>query len=83
VIAATTPDAEVADMLAGRAAAILAGGHTHVQLLRRQGELLIVNPGSVGLPGVGPGGSRLPVKRQARWADEAEWWLGKWADDAG
>jgi predicted phosphodiesterase len=118
VIAATTPDAEVADMLAGHSAAILAGGHTHVQLLRRQGELQIVNAGSVGLPGVGPGGPRLSVNRQVRWAEyavlevgwaqqrielrrvpldvatmrealrrsgmpEAEWWLGKWADDAG
>ena len=71
VLAATTPDEEVDAMLAGRAPAILAGGHTHVQLVRRHGELLIVNPGSVGLPGVGPGGPRLPVNRGARWAEYA------------
>jgi predicted phosphodiesterase len=32
------------------AASIVAGGHTHVQLLRRSGDRLLVNPGSVGLP---------------------------------
>jgi hypothetical protein len=29
---------------------VLAGGHTHLQLLRRHGGRLLVNPGSVGLP---------------------------------
>jgi predicted phosphodiesterase len=69
VIAATTPDAEVAAMLGGREAAILAGGHTHVQLLRRYGESVIVNVGSVGLPGTGPGTPDLPVNRRVRWAE--------------
>lgn len=29
---------------------MLAGGHTHTQMLRRYRDMLIVNPGSVGLP---------------------------------
>lgn len=37
-------------MLAGHPASIYAGGHTHLQLLRRLPEALYLNPGSVGLP---------------------------------
>ena len=47
---ATTPPELVDEMLAGRRAAVLAGGHTHVQMLRQHRGMLIVNPGSVGLP---------------------------------
>jgi putative phosphoesterase len=49
-IQATTPDEELANMLAGSEPAFLAAGHTHVQLARQHGSTLIVNPGSVGLP---------------------------------
>ena len=49
-IFATTPDAELEEMLAGREALVLAGGHTHFQLVRRFGESLLVNPGSIGMP---------------------------------
>ena len=49
-IRATTPDGELAEMLAGTEPAFLAAGHTHVQLARQHGATLIVNPGSVGLP---------------------------------
>jgi putative phosphoesterase len=49
-IFATTPDSDVGEMLDGVRAPVLAAGHTHVQLHRRHGETLIVNPGSVGLP---------------------------------
>jgi predicted phosphodiesterase len=69
VIAATTPEAEIRAMLGGREAAIMVGGHTHVQLLRRYGESVIVNVGSVGLPGTGPGTPDLPVNREVRWAE--------------
>lgn len=71
VIAATTPDAEIARMLAGQRADVLAGGHTHTQLLRRHGDTVIVNPGSVGLPGVNPGTPDLPLNRRVRWAEYA------------
>ena len=49
-IHATTPDGELAEMLAGTEPAFLAAGHTHVQLARQHGATLIVNPGSVGQP---------------------------------
>ena len=71
VIAATTPDADLETMLAGYPATIVAGGHTHIQLLRRHGATRLINPGSVGLPGVGPGDPRLPVNQQVCWAEYA------------
>ena len=37
-------------MLDGRAATVLAGGHTHLQMLRQHRGMFIVNPGSVGMP---------------------------------
>jgi predicted phosphodiesterase len=49
-IHATTSDEEVAQMFNGTRPAVLAAGHTHVQLARLHGSTLIVNPGSVGLP---------------------------------
>ena len=49
-IYATTPDARLAEMLDGDRPAVLAAGHTHVQLVRQHRSTLIVNPGSVGLP---------------------------------
>jgi putative phosphoesterase len=49
-ISATTPDAEVKEMLGELNHPIFAGGHTHLQMLRRYSSKLIVNPGSVGLP---------------------------------
>lgn len=45
---ATTPDLEVEAMLAGRAATVMAGGHTHEQMLRRYKNVTLVNAGSVG-----------------------------------
>jgi putative phosphoesterase len=71
VVAATTSVAELQTMLAGYEADVLAGGHTHIQLLRRFGQRHIVNPGSVGLPGVGPGGPALPVNERVDWAEYA------------
>lgn len=50
LIFATTPDDELEAMFAGTDAAILVGGHTHLQLLRRLPSALLVNPGSVGQP---------------------------------
>jgi putative phosphoesterase len=49
LLAETTP--EVLDrMLAGHHATVMAGGHTHVQMLRQHRGALLVNPGSVGMP---------------------------------
>jgi predicted phosphodiesterase len=71
VIAATTPTVELQAVLAGHQADVFAGGHTHVQLLRRHSQAHVVNPGSVGLPGVGPGGPDLPVNERVDWAEYA------------
>jgi predicted phosphodiesterase len=49
-ILATTPDDELERMLAGCRATVVAGGHTHTQMLRRFRETTVINPGSVGLP---------------------------------
>jgi putative phosphoesterase len=65
-IFATTPDEELEQMLAGREATVFAGGHTHFQLLRRFGESVVVNPGSVGQPFRRP---RRGVMRIAPWAE--------------
>jgi putative phosphoesterase len=49
-IFATTPDEELEDLFAGNDATLYVGGHTHLQLLRRFGSSIVVNPGSVGQP---------------------------------
>jgi predicted phosphodiesterase len=49
IINATTPDDELGGMIAGRDATIIAGGHTHIRMLRAYRGREIVNPGSVGL----------------------------------
>lgn len=47
---AETPDERLAEMIGPLTAVALASGHTHFPMLRRLGQLTIVNPGSVGLP---------------------------------
>jgi putative phosphoesterase len=47
---ATTPPDELDELLAGASATVMAGGHTHVQMLRQHRGALLVNPGSVGMP---------------------------------
>ena len=49
VITVETPAAELEQYQAGLQARLLAGGHTHTQMLRRCGEYTWINPGSVGL----------------------------------
>ena len=49
-ITATTPPEELDEMLAGADHSVLAGGHTHVPMVRRHRSRTIINPGSVGLP---------------------------------
>ncbi len=61
----TTPDEEVERMLGASRAPLMASGHTHFQMVRRHGEGLIVNPGSVGLPFARP----EPVMRISSWAE--------------
>lgn len=68
VIVATTPDDDLARMLAGTRATLYAGGHTHISLVRRYDAARIVNPGSAGLPGIGAIG---PYNCGVRWAEYA------------
>jgi putative phosphoesterase len=69
VILATTTDDVVDAALGESRASMLAGGHTHLQMVRRHGDAHLINPGSVGLPGVGPAGA--PRNRLVRWAEYA------------
>lgn len=48
-IYATTSDDELSEMFAGYSAQLFAGGHTHIQMLRRYQDVFVLNPGSVGL----------------------------------
>lgn len=68
VIVASTPDDELAPMLNGHTAAIIAGGHTHFPLLRRYRGTLLVNPGSVGLAYVPQVGREVTVPALAEYA---------------
>jgi putative phosphoesterase len=47
---ATTPAEKVDEMLGQHRATLLAGGHTHLQMMRQHRGMLIVNSGSVGMP---------------------------------
>jgi putative phosphoesterase len=44
-----TPSDLLDEMLTGATATVMAGGHTHIQMLRQHHGTLLVNPGSVGL----------------------------------
>lgn len=64
-----TDHEQLDEMFAGMPARVYAGGHTHEQMLRRHGQSLVVNPGSVGLPF-----DRVPPSPDARnpaWAEYA------------
>ena len=47
---ATTPPAELDRLLGPHTATVMACGHTHIQMLRQHRGMLLVNPGSVGMP---------------------------------
>jgi predicted phosphodiesterase len=49
-ILSTTPPDELDRLVSGHNAQVMAGGHTHIQMLRQHRGMLLVNPGSVGLP---------------------------------
>lgn len=68
VIVPTTSEDALHEMFGSTQAALLAGGHTHLQMVRRYGDAHLINPGSVGLPGVGAAVQR---NRHVRWAEYA------------
>jgi predicted phosphodiesterase len=43
-----TPQNDINEFLSGSDAKVMAGGHTHIQMLRHHNGTMIVNPGSVG-----------------------------------
>ena len=58
---ATTPAEHVDELLGGRRATVMVGGHTHIQMLRQHRGMLIVNPGSVGLAFREHAAGKVPV----------------------
>lgn len=74
LIYATTSADALEEMVAGVDATVLAGGHTHVQMLRRYKNLILLNPGSVGLP-------HTEVEGQLVNPPWAEWALVEWGAD--
>ena len=52
IVLAQTPECELVPMFPGTAP-LMVGGHTHQAMLRRYGNTLLLNPGSVGLPYTG------------------------------
>lgn len=50
IVMSTSSDQDLEQMLSPFRAPLMAGGHTHMQMLRRYKDLTIINPGSVGLP---------------------------------
>jgi predicted phosphodiesterase len=50
MILSSTTDAELDAIFEGHTAEVMIGGHNHEQMLRRHGDRLIVNAGSVGMP---------------------------------
>lgn len=45
----TTSEEDLEQAFAGYRADIMAGGHTHIQMFRRHEQMLVLNPGSVGM----------------------------------
>src|SRR5437867_3685114 len=46
----TTPPDALDEALGERRTSVMAGGHTHIQMMRQHRGTLLVNPGSLGLP---------------------------------
>jgi len=69
-----TPSDLLDEMLTGATATVMAGGHTHIQMLRQHHGTLLVNPGSVGLAfkDYGGGRGRTTVLSHAEYAIIAE-----------
>ena len=71
VISAGTPTSEIQAMFNGASQDLIAGGHTHIQLLRQINQQRFINPGSVGLPGIGPRSTDLARNLRVDWAEFA------------
>ena len=69
IITYTTPPEIIDYFLQGSHADVLAGGHSHVQMLRKHHSSLLINPGSVGTSFVEPPPDKLPTL--SPWAEYA------------
>lgn len=74
-ILASTPPDELDEMLSGHKAAVMACGHTHVQMLRRHRDQIIVNVGSVGMPF-----EQMPFTGEPRLLPWAEYAILNWSN---
>jgi predicted phosphodiesterase len=74
-ILATTPDEELDRMLDGHSATVMAGGHNHVQMVRRHKGRAIVDVGSVGSPF-----KDMPFEHWPRFMPWAEYAIVHWVD---
>lgn len=74
-ILATTPPDELDGMLTGHKAAIMACGHTHVQMLRQHRGQTIINVGSVGMPF-----EQMPFTGEPRLLPWAEYAILNWTN---
>jgi predicted phosphodiesterase len=74
-ILATTPIPKLDKMLAGHTATVMAGGHTHIQMLRRYEDITIINAGSVGMPL-----EQMPFKDIPRYMPWSEYAIVNWVD---
>ncbi len=72
-IFATTRPSVLNEMLDGHHATIMAGGHTHVQMMRQHNGTLIVNAGSVGMPF-----EQMPFRHTPRALPWAEYTIVSW-----
>jgi predicted phosphodiesterase len=50
---------------------VMVCGHTHLQGMWRVGDQIWLNPGSAGMPGVGPGTPSIPPNRDVVWVEFA------------
>ncbi|MFO7539818.1 MAG: metallophosphoesterase family protein [Chloroflexota bacterium] len=76
IILATTPAAEVKKKLKGYRATVMAGGHTHLQMFRQHNGLILLNPGSVGMPF-----EQMPFVGAPRVLPQAEYAILSWQDE--
>jgi putative phosphoesterase len=71
MVLSTTADEIMDGYFADRPATILAGGHTHVQMLRQRGLQAVINPGSVGSAFMEPFLYNGTTPRLIPWAEYA------------
>ena len=50
ILLAMTPPTTVDELLDGHRATVMAGGHTHMQMMRQHKGIMLINTGSVGMP---------------------------------